>query len=124
MMHILWVICQVLFYIWALPALYYEVWKIFNYDKINSISIKLDNVIETKIVDDLTEKEMILILASLLYIIWTFVGLFTCRGWLFLFLIILSLLEYVWPFWKTKWGFRVDSVISIIIILSILINKF
>jgi hypothetical protein len=59
-------------------------------------------------------------LMTSLYAIWAIVGLFSSQWYLFLLLLIVSLL----PIKNSKTGFKIDSAISLSILLLIVINKY
>lgn len=108
---------EYIFYSFALFAICYEYIVIKNPSK----SIQIYKSIRMKNSDFqlFTDKELILVIFNYLYILWVFVGTFTSQWLMFLVIFLLSFLSK-----NNKYIRVIDSVITFLILLFIVLNKF
>lgn len=111
-----------IFYALAGVAMLYELWKIQHFDTI----VRLDNKMKEKRKStEYTSEEHTLLSFMLLYYIWTFVGFFSNQWPLFIGILLLNCIK---PMWKklslTRTYNIIDSVLTIIILLFIIINEY
>jgi len=59
------------------------------------------------------------VVANFLYLCWAFLGLFSSQWFLFLIMLIIGIIPG-----RTKWLYWIDALISVILILFIIINKY
>ncbi len=123
------------FYVWAVPAILFEIWMMSkkNYDRIifyNEKTTKEENKAKNYFVkskaEQLSGPECAFSLLVLGYFLWDTVGLFSSQWVFFLALWILSLISIgIRKIKSMNYAWNViDSILSIIILFSIIINKY
>jgi len=105
-----------LFYLIGIFPILWEMINIFDFEKVYNYKRKLRKIKDS---DVLSSDQKLLLIFMLLYIVWMLIGLFTFNWILFLILFLSTLIPK-----KNKFLMLLDSVISLIILLFIILNAF
>lgn len=104
-----------LFYIWAVFAILFELSCLLQPGKMINFKKRIKNL-KWDAYDDTAKNFAIL---SVLYLLWVLAGLFSSSWKFFLALVIISCIPK-----KHKWIIVIDSAITLVILLGMIINRF
>lgn len=105
----------VIFYLFSFAAIMNEILTLANPKKVSAFARSFKG----KEFKELTDTQKNYSYLTILYFLWTFVGLLTSQFIPFLFILLLCLVPT--KYWFLKW---IDSLLSLSLIIFILINKF
>lgn len=108
-----------IFFAFGILALIWEFMSMGNPVKTGRFANKLKIDIKEKGWGKLSDTQKQASVFIFLYLFWSFFGLFTQQWFLFLILILISLIPKKWNWYRV-----IDSVITIVIIIFALINEF
>lgn len=108
---------EFLFYIWATIALIWEMMAFSSSKKVASFKANMIKASEND--TEKTDSMKAYSLFSILYFMWSLVGLFTSQYLIFLILILIAFLPK-----KKAWTIRLDALVSIILLLLVIMNKY
>ena len=109
---------QHIFYVLLLIPIMYELIVLYNTKKIHAKVKKMKG--SNRKWDQMTDNEKLLSVTTLMYLLITFFGLFTFQWYLFLFLILTTLIPK-----KSSITFRfIDSLIGMLILIFAIVNKY
>lgn len=124
----------VLFYlIFLVSSLYYEGQYLFNRKYIIPLMSNFNSSINEEFLEDLHTNgvfnnsklmtQLGMTIASLFYVVFNIIGIFSSLSFLFIILFLLDVIKYLF-FKNNKIYDRIDNILSIVVILTIMFMKF